>query len=204
METTKARRKRFLNDLCKSLGIYDRRDVRRSLAAQAYISFGEQQCRAWLDEADGDYRKWEHLVQKGQGRTESSGGEISGRKLKAKKTSKSARKAEARQLAIARQEEALRRIARFTDPNRMKGPVNATVRGNDPDKELAILLKQLEKAKNQGDRASTFKQESLKERIAFLKAVINSPKIYRRILRDMFATRKASADGLCCTAEPIF
>ena len=177
METTKKRRKIFLNDLCESLGMDDRSDPRRSRAAQTYMAFGEKRCRTWLEMADGNCHKWEQLAG-----IRNKGNKVLAEvtaedKVKGKRISKSAKKAAKRQRALAKQAKALERIAGFTKPSRMKGTVNATVRDNDPEKELAILRKQLEKAKNQGDRASKFKQESLKERIAFLNAVIKSPKI---------------------------
>lgn len=41
MATAKGR-KRFLNDFCEQLGIYDRSDIRRSQAAQAHQKHGEK------------------------------------------------------------------------------------------------------------------------------------------------------------------
>lgn len=177
MDSIKERRKKFLNDLCESLGIDDRSDTRRSRAAQTYIAFGEKRCRTWLEMADGNCHKWEQLAGVRNKGTKVSAEVTAEHKVKGKRISKSARKAAKRQRALAKQAKALERIAGFTKPHRMEGKVNATIRDNEPEKELAILLKQLEKAKNQGDRASQFKQESLKERIAFLRAVLNSPKI---------------------------
>ena len=58
---SKARRRKFLDDLCAELGI-DPDDGRRSEAARAHRAFGDEQCRAWLAQADGDYNKWNELA----------------------------------------------------------------------------------------------------------------------------------------------
>ena len=60
--SSKARRRKFLDVLCASLGIENPADTRRGDAAQAYIDYGEEQCLAWLSEARGDIRIWEELV----------------------------------------------------------------------------------------------------------------------------------------------
>ncbi len=60
--STKARRRKFLDILCASLGIENPADSRRGDAAQAYIDFGEEQCLAWLLKARGDIRVWEELA----------------------------------------------------------------------------------------------------------------------------------------------
>lgn len=52
----------FLDDWANSLNIYDKQDKRRSKAAQAFIAYGENQCREWLAQADGDYSRWEKLA----------------------------------------------------------------------------------------------------------------------------------------------
>ena len=59
--SSKTQRRLFLDDLCRTFGI-DRTDGRRSEAAMAHRAFGEEQCRAWLAQADGDYRKWKNLA----------------------------------------------------------------------------------------------------------------------------------------------
>lgn len=61
--TEKARRKQFLNDFCKSLGV-DRADSRRGQASKIYIEFGETQCRDWLARSNHSYRTWVSLVNK--------------------------------------------------------------------------------------------------------------------------------------------
>lgn len=96
---------------------------------------------------------------------------------KKRKKSKRKRRSESRQRAAARQAAALKQISRFSKPRRGSDIVNASIRDSDPKSELAILLKQLDKVENQGDRASEFKQNSLKERIALLEAEIKSPKL---------------------------
>ena len=59
---SKARRRKFLDILCASLGIENPADSRRGDAAQAYIDFGEEQCLEWLLKARGDIRVWEELA----------------------------------------------------------------------------------------------------------------------------------------------
>lgn len=66
---SKARRRKFLDVLCASLGITNSADSRRGEAAQAYIDFGEEQCLAWLAKARGDIRIWEELAGIKQART---------------------------------------------------------------------------------------------------------------------------------------
>lgn len=66
---SKARRRKFLDVLCASLGIENPADSRRGDAAQAYIDFGEEQCLAWLLKARGDIRIWEELAGIKQART---------------------------------------------------------------------------------------------------------------------------------------
>ena len=67
MAKSNNRRKEILDEFCKALGIYDRDDNRRSYVAQAIRAFGEDQCRIWLDQTDGDYKNWGKLANPNRG-----------------------------------------------------------------------------------------------------------------------------------------
>ena len=164
----KNKRKKTLDDICNALGIRGRTDDRRRYIASALDAFGEEQIRAWIAEAKGNYIKWERLARKKQRRAEKK---WINRPKKRKKKSRLASR-------ISRREE-VKRNAREGELEefRYRENVTPTTISRDPHAGLVEVRQQLEDELSKGSRASQFILAGLRERISELLAETNTPKI---------------------------
>lgn len=155
----KSRRKRFLIEFCEAFGIHDRRDVRRSQAAQAFTIFGENQCREWLEKARGQYSRWQASL------------------AACKRVRKAARRSATLQARRKTAEEAKRNSREeLLAKSRYRENVTATVSHHDPKAELTELRRRMKDAETKDGKVGELIRSGLKEQIKLLEAKINSPK----------------------------
>ncbi|MDE2750165.1 MAG: hypothetical protein OXI34_14500 [Chloroflexota bacterium] len=160
MANAKKRRKRFLIEFCETFGIYDRRDVRRSQAAWAFTTFGENQCREWLVQSRGQYTNWEESLA----------------------ACKRVRKAARRSVALKARRKAAEKAKRNSREevlakSRFRKKIAPTVVPKNPQTELTEIRQQLKDELSKGRSARKFVLASLRERIAELSAETGTPKI---------------------------
>lgn len=158
---TKARRNRFLIEFCEAFGIHDRRDVRRSQAAQAFTMYGENRCREWLEQARGQYSRWEASLAEGK----------RVRKAARRSATLKARRKAAEEAKKNSREEVLAK-SRYRDTG-----TPTVIRRDDPRTELAKVRQQLQDELSKGRGARKYILASLRERISELSAEADTPTI---------------------------